>query len=131
MSDELGMPLQGEIVAAALRADTADIKVFLEVLATKLTGALPERTQVIRQRSLFAREQPVREIMVTLGEYQYRLMREKYGSLTTSRARLVRGIVLKTDQLSVDQWIEELATALAQEAAQSAQARSALERYIL
>jgi hypothetical protein len=49
----------------------------------------------------------------------------------TQRAKVVRGIVLKTDQLPLDQWIEELAEALAEVAASSAQARSALERFLL
>jgi hypothetical protein len=44
---------------------------------------------------------------------------------------MVRGIVLKTEQIPMMQWIDELAAALAQEATQSAQARAALERFLL
>jgi hypothetical protein len=43
----------------------------------------------------------------------------------------VRGIVLKTEQIPVEQWIEELSEALAHVAGQSAQARTALERFLL
>ncbi|HEU5380055.1 MAG TPA: hypothetical protein VFV38_31920 [Ktedonobacteraceae bacterium] len=131
MSDELSRPLQVDMLAASLRADSTDLKAFLEALASKLAGALPNQTQVTRQHKLFSREHPVREIIVTLGDYQYRISYEPPKPLITLRAKTVRGIVLKTDQLPMDLWINELAGDLAQEAAQSAQAHAALERFLL
>ena len=125
------MSLQVDLLAASLRADTTDLKAFLEVLAVKLEGALPDQTMVTRQSKLFSREHPVREIAITLGDYQYRISREQQGPVTTLRAKVVRGIVLKTDQLPMEQWIEELAEGLAAHAGQNAQARSALERFLL
>jgi hypothetical protein len=131
MSDELSGPLQVEMFAASLRADSTDLKAFLEALATKLEGSLPSQTIVKRQSSLFSREHPVQEISVRLGDYEYRVSRQRQGPLETQRAKVVRGIVLKTEQIPMDEWIEELAGALAQEAAQSASAHAALERFLL
>lgn len=131
MPDELDSPLQVEMLAASLRADSTDLKAFLEALAAKLEGALPDQTQVTRHSSLFSREHPVKEIMVVLGDSQYRLARERQGPLMVARAKVVRGIVLKTEQIPLEQWIEELAEGLAQEAARSAQSRAALERFLL
>jgi len=130
MHDELSEPLQVEMFAASLRADSTDTRAFLEALAVKLEGSLPNQTQVTRQRSIFSREHPVKEIVVTLGDYQYRIMRERQGPLMTFRTKVVRGIVLKTDQIPMEQWIEELAESLAREAAQSAQAHRALARFL-
>jgi hypothetical protein len=131
MHDELSEPLQVELLAASLRADTTDLKAFLEALAVKLEGSLPNQTQVTRQSSLFSREHPVKEIAVTMGDYQYRIAREGKGPLVTLRAKVVRGIVLKTEPIPMEQWIEELAEGLAQESARSTQARTALERFLL
>jgi hypothetical protein len=131
MPDELDGPLQMELLAASLRADSSDTKAFLEALATKLEGSLPDRTTVTRHSSLFSREHPVKEITVLLGDYQYRIGRERQGPIMARRAKVVRGIVLKTEQIPLEQWIEELAGELAQVAASSAQARSALERFLL
>lgn len=131
MPDELDSPLQMELLAASLRADSSDTKAFLEALATKLEGSLPDRTTVTRHSSLFSREHPVKEITVLLGDYQYRIGRERQGPIMAQRAKVVRGIVLKTEQIPMEQWIEELAGELAQVAASSAQARSALERFLL
>jgi hypothetical protein len=131
MHDELDKPLQVELFAASLRADSTDLNAFMEALASKLVGSLPNQTQVARQSGLFAREHPVKEIMVTLGDYQYHIVKERHGSLSTSRAKFVRGIVLKTEQIPMEQWIGELAESLAQESTRSAQARSALERFLV
>src|SRR5256885_1464220 len=124
--EPLQEPLQMEMLAASLRADSTDNRAFLEALAAKLAGSLPNQTTVVRQSSIFSREHPVKEISVTLGDYQYRIGREKQGPIIAQRAKVVRGIVLKTEQIPMDQWIDELATALALEAEHSAQSRIAL-----
>ena len=131
MSDEISEPMRTELFAASLRADKTDLKTFLDALAVKLEGSLPDYTRVTRQGSFFSRERSVKEIVVSLDEYQYRIGREKQGSLMAIRAHVVRGIVLKTEQIPVDQWIDELSETLAQLASRSAQSRAALERFLL
>jgi len=131
MSDEISQPMRTELFAASLRADKTELKTFLDALAIKLEGSLPDYTRVTRQGSFFSHERPVKEIVVSLGEYQYRIGREKQGSLIAVCAHMVRGIVLKTEQTTVDQWIDELSEALAQLASHSAQSRAALERFLL
>jgi hypothetical protein len=131
MHDEIDRPLQMEMLAASLRADTTDLKAFMEALAVKLQGSLPNLTTVTRQSGMFSREHPVKEITVNLGDYQYSIARERQGPFVTRRAKVVRGIVLKTDQISLELWIEELATSLAEVAASNSQSRVALERFLL
>jgi hypothetical protein len=131
MSDEVSQPMQTELFAASLRADKNDLKTFLDALASKLEGSLPEHTKVTRQGGIFSRERPVKEIVVLLGEYQYRIGSEKQGILVAARAHTVRGIVLQTEQITVDQWIIELSEALSLLAKHSAQSRAALERFLI
>ncbi len=131
MSEEISQPMQNELFAASLRADKSDLKTFLDTLAKKLEGSLPEYTKVTRQGSIFSRERPVKEIVVLLGEYQYRIGREKQGILVAARAHTVRGIVLQTEQITVDQWIIEFSEALALLAIHSSQSRAALERFLI
>jgi hypothetical protein len=131
MSDEINQSMRTELFAASLRADKTELKTFLDALAVKLEGSLPDHTRVTRQGSFFSRERPVKEIVVSLGEYQYRVGREKQGLLIAVREHMVRGIVLKTEQTTVDQWIDELSEALAQLASHSSQSRAALERFLL
>jgi len=131
MGDEISQPMRTELFAASLRADKNDLKTFLDALAIKLEGSLPDHTKVTRQGGVFSRERSVKEIVVTLGENRYRIGREKQGFLIAVREHMVRGIVLKTEQTTVDQWIDELSGALAQLASHSAQSRAALERFLL
>lgn len=131
MLNDPGEPLQMEMLAAALRADSTDLKAFMEALAVKLEGSLPNQTKVTRQSGLFSRDHPVREISVALGDYQYHISRDRQGPLVTERLKVVRSIVLKTEQIPMDQWIDDLAAALAEEAAHSTQAHMALERFLM
>ncbi len=131
MSDEISEPMRTELYAASLRADKADLTTFLDALAVKLEGSLPDYTMVSRQGSIFSRERTVKEVIVSLADHQYRIGRGRQGPLVAVRAHVVRGIVLKTEQIPVDQWIEELSEALSRLAGHSAQTRAALERFLL
>ena len=119
-----------ELLAASLRADTRDLAVFLEALASKLEGALPQRTRVSRRsRSLFDRRKQVARIEVELGEERY-VLRDDGGALEARRARVVGGIVLKNEVLGLEEWIESLARAIAAEARVSERGRLALEQLL-
>ncbi len=106
------------------------MKTFVEVLAAKLERALPGRVQVER-RSVrrLAREKRVRSIECEVGERRYMLTAAD-GVVDTRRANAVRGIVLKTEPLPVDVWIDSLAQDLAEEARSSEQSRLALEELL-
>jgi hypothetical protein len=116
-----------DLVAASLRADTADLDVFFPVLADKLSEAIPDRVHL--QRAGLMGRGAVREVAVKLENHTYRLSRDGQG-LTASRARIVRGIVLQNEQLSLDEWIDALSRDLADEARTSERSRLALERLL-
>src|SRR5580765_1953029 len=119
-----------ELVAASLRADASDLAAFVEALAAKLEQALPWYTRVHRRStSLLAKRKRVDRIEVTVGEEQYVLNSDR-GSIDARRATTVRGIVLKSEPVALDQWIDALARAIAADARQSEQGRSALERLL-
>lgn len=119
-----------ELVAASLRADARDMHTFVQELAAKLEGALPGHVMVERRGGLFGREKEIRRITVALGDTRYDLSVAR-GGLDTTRARAVRGIVLKTEPLPLDAWIDDLSRSLAEEARSSEGARQALERLII
>jgi hypothetical protein len=119
-----------ELVAASLRADATDLSAFVEALAVKLEGALPGGVRVERRGGgLFSREKRVRRISVSFDETRYDLERED-GTLRTSRRNEVRGIVIKSEPLDLDQWIEGLSRELAAQARESERARIALQRLL-
>lgn len=116
-----------ELLAASLRADARDLDVFFDALATKLAGTFPQNTTV--EREGFRGRGRVRSVAVELGEHRYELERAG-GGATATRARSVRGIVLKNETLLLDDWIGELSRDLAESAEQSERGRVALERLL-
>jgi len=119
-----------DLDASSLRADGADLAVYLEVLARKLEAALPAETDVQRRsKGFLSREKVVEAIEVTLGDRRYALRREGRG-VSGSRAQEVRGVVIKREPLELDAWVRALTDQLGELAAGSAAARSALERLV-
>jgi hypothetical protein len=119
-----------ELVAASLRADAGDLGAFIEALAVKLEQGLPHRTRVRRRASaLFSKRKRVELIEVAVGEEEY-LLGCRRGAVEARRATRVRGIVLSSEAVPLDQWIDGLARAIAAEARNSEQGRQALERLL-
>jgi hypothetical protein len=119
-----------DLDASTLRADGADLSVYIEVLARKLEDALPAETDVRRRsKGFLSREKVVEIVSVALGDHRYVLEREGRG-VTASRAQAVRGVVIKRESLELDAWIDALTSHLRELAAGSAAARTALERLV-
>jgi hypothetical protein len=114
-----------DLVAASLRADADDSRVFVEALAKKLEQSFPGRCRV--RRSGLLGKGSVREISVQVGDNRYDLAYDK-GAVSTRRASVVRGISLKTEELGLDEWIDALAAQVVAEAGKSERDRLALER---
>lgn len=119
-----------ELLAASLRASSGDLKTFVEVLANKLEQALPGRVAVERRAARrFSKEKRVTRIELSLGDNRYIAVAQE-GTLETRCAKAVRGVVLKTELLTLDAWLEALARHLAIEAEASEQSRLALEQLL-
>ncbi len=123
MSDE-----DFDLSAAGLRADGTDLRISVEVLASKLESSLPGRTRVERHGGgLLGRgEKRVRQLKVDLSgaTYQLTLDGERVEGF---RERRVGGISIKREPLAPDEWVAALTEELREEAQRSAQARTALE----
>jgi hypothetical protein len=119
-----------ELLAASLRASSGDLKTFVEVLADKLEQALPGRVEVERRAvRLFSKEKRAVRIEVALGDNRYVAVAQG-GALETRCAKAVRGVVLKSEVLSLEGWLEALGRGLTVEAEASEQSRLALEELL-
>lgn len=130
MGDLSGGPASDfDLLAASLRADAADLKTFLEVLANKMSDALPNMVRVERAGGLFQKEHPVQSIHIQIEEHGYEIRRVA-GGLEARLNHQVRGIVLKNEVMRLEQWIEALSAHLTKHAESSASARNALDHMV-
>jgi hypothetical protein len=126
-----GEALDIDLLAASLRADAGDTGAFAETLAAKLEEALPSRTKVKRARRGMFGPKVVRAIAVDYGGERLELTRSEAYEVQTWRSRVSGGIVLKSEPIETDEWLQALGQALATEAQRSAQTRQALERLLM
>src|ERR1700728_2671429 len=119
-----------ELLAASFREDLGDVNAFVEGLAAKLEELLPTRVRVDRKRSGFRGPKLVERIEFDAGDRRLEL-RYDGRSIDTRSSRLSGGIVLKSESVDIDRWLQALGESLASEAQRSATTRQALERLLL
>jgi hypothetical protein len=118
-----------DMLAASLRADTADLPSFLEALAAKLADALPGMVTVKRSGGLFAKSHPVAQIDVSLDDRRYTAS-VRGLMVETSIAHEVRGVRLSGDSVPLDEWITQMGAGLDAYAQRSAMGSAALRRLL-
>jgi hypothetical protein len=132
VSETSGMDV--ELLAAALRQDSADLDIYAKVLSVNLVESLPKgAVQVERKRSMSdrmaGREGTVTSLDVAIGDVRLGLRLDR-GRTVGEICKEVRGVVLSRQQVGLDEWIAALAKGLSESAASSAKAREALQRYL-
>ena len=123
-----------ELIAAALRADAADLATFSRVLVVSLEGTLPQGCfEIERDRSLSDRlsgkEGTVRAIRIHLGEVTLGLTSRR-GALVGSVGKTVRGVAISNREVTLAEWTQGFAEALSRFAQENADARQALGRLL-
>lgn len=119
-----------DLSAAEWRKGITDEKILIQALAVRLEQALPHVTIVNRSFSLFSSQKPVKSIVVRLDEAEYALRNEASG-IQAQLGKVVRGIRLKSEDLSLPEWLNRLSTDLELYATRHGEAREKLERFLL
>ncbi|MEY9967451.1 hypothetical protein ABIA33_005521 [Streptacidiphilus sp. MAP12-16] len=124
-----------DMLAAALRQDSADLEIYVKVLTDSLADALPvgsvafERKRTVSDR-LSGREGKVEKLEVSLDDRRL-ILTVAHGRPQGEVATVVRGVVLSRKPVALDEWVRELATAVALRAQSDARARAALQKLVL
>jgi hypothetical protein len=124
VADELNEPLEFEVVVSSLRLGGEGLSDDLDALGTKLCRALPGQVEVSR-RGLWSKK--VSAVCADLGDRRYQIEIQRLG-LRCSVASVVRGVVLRTDELDVEEWVRQVSRDLVSLAERSLAVRTALER---
>jgi hypothetical protein len=128
MEDNFNQALEVDVLAAALSIDRQESGDLLELLARKLKLFLPRNTEV--QRTWFGFG-AIKIITLCFDDYHYQISRERYGSLAARMITVIRGVSIKTTEITTAEWSQQVAKALAEIAARDAEVRNALSQFIL
>ena len=128
-SEDADTEMDIDLLAASLRADASDLGAFVEALAVKLEEAVPGTVRVERRREGLFGPKLVRRIALDAGGRRLEL-RTDSGAVQAYSSRVSGGIVLKSEELSTDEWLRALGEALALQAQHSQSTRQALERLL-
>jgi hypothetical protein len=137
MTESSGEPASFDLVAAALRADAADVDTLVTVLLTTLGDTLPaELVSVERSRSLgdrlAGRDGQVVGLTIAGPDLRLSLRRGRHpgASATAEVQRIVKGVVISRREVGLDEWVDTLALTLTELAQHSSTAREALTRLL-
>jgi hypothetical protein len=113
------------VAAILAQRSREDRTALLEELVATLSGIVPG-VQV--DRALLRRH--VTAISLPLGEFVYSLKRNANGSFESSRRHSVRGVVIRTDPMEIDEFLAELGVALDVELRRTEKGRAALHAWL-
>jgi hypothetical protein len=113
------------VAAVLAQRSREDRTAMLDELVTMLMAVVPG---VKVERALIRRN--VTSVSLPLGEYLYVLKRTADDSYETSRQQKVRGVVIRTDPMEVDAFLEELGLALDVELRRTERGRAALRDFL-
>ncbi len=130
MEQDLDPALQFEVLAAKLRGDHGASEDLLDLLAKMLEGSYPSGTKVARGGWFMSKQRPVEELSVRFDEWQFVIAREKHGTISARSMKLVKGVSLKTNDISMDECIEQIIKEIMKLAERNAQTREALNRFV-
>ena len=116
-----------EAFAQLLAEQAKDDQLLLGYLADQLGSAWPEAVQV-KKSGLLSRG-TVAEVVVILEEEQFSISKQ-HGRLVPTVAKVMGGIAIRHDTLTVGEWTQRLAERLSREAERSEEARQALLRLV-
>ena len=123
-----------ELVAAALRADSADLAIYARVLTESLSEGLPPGTvSVERERTVSDRMRgrpgEVSKVTVRLGD-QVMTLSISRGQPAAEICKEVRGVVLSRQPVPLNEWTAALAAALVTHAERNAVAAQVLRKLV-
>jgi hypothetical protein len=131
MQDEPDDALNVDVLANALKMGKAEAGSLLETLAVRCLSIMPDTTTVERGGWFFESNRPVSKLTIRFDDCHLQLVREKTGTVTASMLKVVRGVVLKTSTISLEDWIKTLAAELHKAGQHSSATLDALLNFVV
>lgn len=119
-----------DMAAASLQANTADVHMMLKLLVRQLADVLGKRLVFERAGGLLRRSDEVKSVELSLGDDVLRAEVDG-ASLRCTIGHSSGGIRIRSEQVTMDEWLRRLLQGLQAEAQHSEHARLALENIVI
>jgi len=119
-----------DMAAASLQANTADVHMMLKLLVRQLADVLGKRLVFERAGGLLRRSDEVKSVELSLGDDVLRAEVDG-ASLRCTIGHSSGGIRIRSEQVTMDEWLRRLLQGLQAEAQHSERARLALENIVI
>jgi hypothetical protein len=117
------------VAGALLVRYQQDQQALLDQLATFLESTLPRQTSIRRTLGVIGPRRTT-GLSVEIGGTRFELSQANRSGLEAGRTRVVRGVAVRTESLSIETWLTELSAALEGELERTGGGRAALERLL-
>jgi hypothetical protein len=119
-----------DVEAAWLRRSQGDLRAFMEALAVRLEGALPQHVSVDRRRDgLLSKTSHVARIEIRNDAAVY-VITFISGVLAATRAKVVRGVVISTAPVAIARWLADVRAEVRKMAEQSGDSADVLHDFL-
>jgi len=112
-----------------LASNNTDVRIMLKVLVSQLADVLGDR-MVVERAGRFRKSDEVRSVRVSLGDDTLEAVVEG-ATVRCTIGHSSGGIRIRSQQVSMDEWLTRLLSALQSEAANSERTRAALENLVI
>ena len=120
-----------DLAAAWSRRAGTDLRAFAEALAARLEPALPGRVLVERRRDgFFSSTSHVARIAIRFEDAVLTLVQD-HGQLSATRAKVVRGVTIGSQDLAVPAWLDEVVSRTRALGAGSGEAHAVLHDFLM
>ena len=117
------------VAGALLSRYQQDQQALLDQLAIFLESTLPRQTSI--RRTLGVRgPRRATGLSLELAGMRYELNQANRSGIEASRTRVVRGVAVRTEPRSIEDWLNEVSGALSAELERTGDGRAALERLL-
>jgi hypothetical protein len=129
---DIGGQMDMQMAAAALLANDKDVKMMLRVLGKNLQEIFGDRVEIVHVSGglLHRQSEEVQSIIVHLDQDDYQAHLDG-RSVRCSIGRSSGGIVIRNEQMPIEQWLYRLLAALQQESVNNQSALAALQNVII
>ena len=112
-----------------LASNNTDVRIMLKVLVSQLADVLGDR-MVVERAGRFRKSDEIRSVRVSLGDDTLEAVVEG-ATVRCTIGHSSGGIRIRSQQVSMDEWLTRLLSALQSEAANSERTRAALENLVI